>query len=1521
MRFSYVSMKKPNNIISSLAVAVFLVFFGVNFSNLDEGGGFKFQTSKDLELYNVSGFLASEDLEREDYEFASIFNSIANGFRSFGGAVSDFFGGIFVDDEVLNDLDKCVPGGQCVLERVQLTKLSKDSKGKWFGEINVKSGVVVRAYGKGLEVGGLMKGVSLESEEGVFVVGEAFIDKYEGELGIKREDLVRNFAFVDSLGSGVSGRVAIVHFDQKHKGIEIKGSKTTIVISGNKIISYESNYDSELDINTTPKVNRNTALDIVQRNEVSEFIRNVGEIKTGNTGLVILRPGYFDELKNYILAWEIDLEVGSDSVLPVTYYVDARGGDILYRNDHTSYAAIDERVFGDVYPRGPEIGTENDPALGVLTDEGFDGIPVYAWRSGSVQSSDETGGVGYFSGEYVLENLSSDLEYDVEFRFGKPAGGGTIIIDGVSENGEEVPSSLSTGGYIVKGIRPYWVQDVDFSSIASPAKVYDRTYKNEASNVFYHLLKVLGYFRRGDPFNLPKDIEVKAHISTDDDPSSPIFNNTCNAASIISEYGDSGGDRLEMEVYFSGSGEGVVEEKNLWCEASSLLATAIYHEFSHGVTQYLYSDILNNTIGQAMREAYSDFWAASIVDDSYYTRGAFLPLDFQLRNLSNNKSWPNDFWYSNPHESGMILSGAMWEFREFIAGQFVDRAIGIDDAEKRIMLAIKRRPGVSALFSDGFSEFLHSMIVVDDMSIFGGNDNLADLSPNTEKLCEIFYENHGIWDQFCENFGYDEPMIPPETFPGLEDPEIFLSYQIPFDGAFVDDFSGEFPSIGSAEAGYSIEKRGLNGEWNSAGVTLAGSGAVRNALLAVTDSSQLINGCFYEGKLTSAGEVDTVTFQKISGNHDEMPRMVCVRRTGDEGGENDACDILALVGDPRPAYYKMADDDWRRGRGNLDSLPINWAWADRIAPGATDCFNIVGTNSDNNSGNDGLEDVFCAPNSGCSPVSFSGCTSSDGASCADNAMDSLEDVYYKVLYYHWIDKNGNPNSCNHDSCGPFESCWTGFGYKAMAAFGLRNHVCSEPRCEVGSTGDTLDGFYTLQEAQFSAKASYFDKRERDDVPVSLQCGLCGCGLPADSQSCNRVLDSCDTSKYFIRPVKDVSIRHRTLCVPGSVGCEYLYFDDLKIGRLWSGGGTNDFWSQALLKFDISNVDNFSSIKLNLYRYGDEGAGTATPWPELEILRVADFEQIDPSDESAQTYGSVKLIPSTQEGWETIDVTNLVSGGNGPQDGIIAFRIRANNATDKLYNFYNSGNHKFSPYLEVSGSFVRNTQINHDFELLQNNEIYGWIGDPATYLVDDGEICRSGTKCVKVLTNTWFPKQELPVEPNTSYTLNFWTKRGLNNPNNRPTRIHLRHGEEDYLLDCSVVPGSDWERKTCLFTTTDSDEDLEVFVILQGEGLPQGEYNYLDDLYISKSSCVVSAGVCADASGGSYAPYCADGNLVSYSCQGGLQGSCKAITYDCPYGCSLGRCLQRPAGVDDPTNCTKKQILDGTCANFKYDPIR
>jgi cysteine-rich repeat protein len=187
--------------------------------------------------------------------------------------------------------------------------------------------------------------------------------------------------------------------------------------------------------------------------------------------------------------------------------------------------------------------------------------------------------------------------------------------------------------------------------------------------------------------------------------------------------------------------------KDAMCENSGRLADVVFHEFGHSVHNH--SVIVGaGKFESHLSEGLADFFAADITEDPAVGRGFFLT-DAPLRDidpLGHERVYPLDLDF-DPHISGLIIAGALWDLRKALVRQLGTTA-GIAQAQKIFTGVMQRADDIGTTFT--------AALIADDDD--------ADLGNNTPNYCAIerAFGSHGLVT------GYVTTRVTPPAVDGLE---------------------------------------------------------------------------------------------------------------------------------------------------------------------------------------------------------------------------------------------------------------------------------------------------------------------------------------------------------------------------------------------------------------------------------------------------------------------------------------------------------------------------------------------------------------------------------------------------------------------------------------------------------------------------------------------------------------------------------------------------------------------------------
>jgi Zn-dependent metalloprotease len=169
------------------------------------------------------------------------------------------------------------------------------------------------------------------------------------------------------------------------------------------------------------------------------------------------------------------------------------------------------------------------------------------------------------------------------------------------------------------------------------------------------------------------------------------------------------------------------------CSNTAEIADVVYHEYGHHYQHIRYREAGTEVVSGALGEGFADVISNLMRDNSIIGDG-FTGSGSVLRNSDNTKKWPTNV-SSDPHLTGEILTGAVWDLR---------RSIGLERSRYLYHESLKAAPDASfegegaeqAL--EAFTDVLMAYLLADDEG-----DGIANGTPNSDAIVSAF-EKHGI---------------------------------------------------------------------------------------------------------------------------------------------------------------------------------------------------------------------------------------------------------------------------------------------------------------------------------------------------------------------------------------------------------------------------------------------------------------------------------------------------------------------------------------------------------------------------------------------------------------------------------------------------------------------------------------------------------------------------------------------------------------------------------------------------------
>ena len=258
---------------------------------------------------------------------------------------------------------------------------------------------------------------------------------------------------------------------------------------------------------------------------------------------------------------------------------------------------------------------------------------------------------------------------------------------------------------------------------------------------FIHLVRAKDYARGIDP-ELPwLDETIEATVNID---------GFCNAFSDGSN------------VFFF--------RANRFCGNTGRIPDVVYHEFGHTLHEHA---LIDGAADPAVGEGASDYLAATITGDPGVGRGFYLTAE-PLRQIDPDGFeyvWPDDI-DSDPHLTGRILSGALWDLRSALIDE-LGATDGVALADHLYYQALRHAVDIPSTY----------------LELLLADDDDGDLEDGTPHRCAIdtAFARHGLADPDATGaIGSPEvaglevfiPVTPPATAcPALEVAEVRLRWR------------------------------------------------------------------------------------------------------------------------------------------------------------------------------------------------------------------------------------------------------------------------------------------------------------------------------------------------------------------------------------------------------------------------------------------------------------------------------------------------------------------------------------------------------------------------------------------------------------------------------------------------------------------------------------------------------------------------------------------------------------------------
>lgn len=172
------------------------------------------------------------------------------------------------------------------------------------------------------------------------------------------------------------------------------------------------------------------------------------------------------------------------------------------------------------------------------------------------------------------------------------------------------------------------------------------------------------------------------------------------------------------------------------CENTARLPDVVFHEFGH--TVHFHAIIRGvGRFDTALSEGASDYLSGTLHNDPKMGRGFFRD-NRALRDLdppSSEAMWPDDI-NPDPHITGLIFGGAMWDLRKNLIASLGETA-GVEVADSLWFAVLRRAVDIPSSYAE----------------ILAADDDDGDLSNGTPHICDInqAFALHALADRAAAN--------------------------------------------------------------------------------------------------------------------------------------------------------------------------------------------------------------------------------------------------------------------------------------------------------------------------------------------------------------------------------------------------------------------------------------------------------------------------------------------------------------------------------------------------------------------------------------------------------------------------------------------------------------------------------------------------------------------------------------------------------------------------------------------------
>jgi hypothetical protein len=320
---------------------------------------------------------------------------------------------------------------------------------------------------------------------------------------------------------------------------------------------------------------------------------------------------------------------------------------------------------------GHVSGPVKDEPYGIATDRGMPHVKV------------DVSGVG---NTYTDENGYYSID------IGSTSRSVTVKLEGSYLNTNNANGSDAS---ITRTVSPGTTEDFNFAGLNSIAGERDTYYH---ANIIHDHAKSIHSGLTGSDYVMPAKVNIGS-----EDAYWP-----CNA------YWDYTG----INMFSAGGG----------CAATDQMADVVYHEYGHGLQQFIYDPYSPNYSSSGLSEGCSDYWGMTLTNSPCLGNG-FFGEGSCLRDGNNTRQYPANECGGGVHCFGEYIMGALWKMREnLIELHGYENGVAISD--DLFYWGQTGRPSNDL-------DFLYEIYVSDD-----NDGNLQNGTLNYSQICNAFGDHN-----------------------------------------------------------------------------------------------------------------------------------------------------------------------------------------------------------------------------------------------------------------------------------------------------------------------------------------------------------------------------------------------------------------------------------------------------------------------------------------------------------------------------------------------------------------------------------------------------------------------------------------------------------------------------------------------------------------------------------------------------------------------------------------------------------